>query len=339
MDDRVPLPSTSPRRRWLCIVAQVALVLLLLAVPALFQAIGQPYYLRVATRVLIFAIAASSLNLVLGYGGMISLGHAAFVGLGSYLVAILAWHSSNDVTLTLGPFSIQGTFSAAVAWPAAVIAAALSALVIGAVSLRTSGLYFIMITLAFAQMIYYYGASLEQYGGDDGMRMRGQSTLPGLDLSDRTTFYYLVLVAFLACLVLIYFLTRSRFGLVIQGIRQNQIRMRAIGIEPYGYQLTCFVISGAIAGLAGVLLANLDSFVSPADLSLARSSELVAMILIGGVGSLWGPPLGAAFYIVLQLVLGTLTTHWPLYFGPALIFIVMFARTGLVGLMGGRVSQ
>jgi branched-chain amino acid transport system permease protein len=301
--------------------------------PLLFDVIGQPYYLRVATRVLIFAIAASSLNLVLGYGGMVSLGHAAFVGVGSYVVAILAWHSSNDVPLMLGSLAIPGTFDAAIAWPAAVLVAMLCALVIGVISLRTSGLYFIMITLAFAQMIYYYAISLQQYGGDDGMRMRSQSTLPGIDLSNRTTLYYLVLVALLACLALLYVLTRSRFGLVIQGIRQNHTRMRAIGIEPFGYQLTCFVISGAIAGFAGVLLANLDSFVSPADLSLGRSSELVAMILIGGTGTLCGPMLGAAFYIILQLALGTLTTHWQLYFGPALILIVLFARRGLVGLL------
>ncbi len=339
MDNASPISPPADRRTWFRAGAPIFSILILLALPMLFQAIGEPYYLRVATRILIFAIAASSLNVVLGYGGMISLGHAAFIGTGSYVVAILAWHVSDDVPLALGPLSINGTLNAFVTWPLAILASALCAFVIGLISLRTSGLSFIMITLAFAQMIYYYSISLQQYGGDDGLRMRSQSIFPGVDLSNRTAYYYFCLASFLACLLLIYLLVRSRFGAVIQGVRQNETRMRAIGIEPFGYQLTCFVISGAMAGFAGVLLVNLDSFVSPADLSLARSSELVAMILVGGVGSLWGPLLGAAAYILLQFVLGTLTTHWALYFGPALILIVLFARRGLVGLIPKRASS
>ncbi|MDB5405265.1 MAG: hypothetical protein JWL84_177 [Rhodospirillales bacterium] len=314
----------------------VPLVVVLLAVPFICEALGQPFYLRVASRILIFALAASSLNLVLGFGGMVSLGHAAFVGIGSYVVAVLAWHLSNEVPVLTWPIVIEGTTNAALAWPAAIGASALAAFVVGAISLRTTGLYFIMITLAFAQMIYYYAVSLQQYGGDDGMKMRGRSVLPGLDLANRTTFYYLVLVALLLCIAFLFCLARSRFGLVIRGIRQNETRMRALGIEPYPYQLTCFTISGAMAGFAGVLMANLDTFVSPSDLSMARSDELVAMILLGGVGSLWGPPLGAAFYILAQLGLGNLTTHWPLAFGPALIIVVLFARRGLVGIFGER---
>ena len=336
MDKSAPLSAPVERSVWSRAAAPLLGIGILLVLPTFFQAIGEPYYLRVATRILIFAIAASSLNLVLGYGGMISLGHAAFIGTGSYVVAILAWHFSNDAPLVIGPLTINGTMSAFVTWPLAIIVSAFCAFVIGLISLRTSGLSFIMITLAFAQMIYYYSISLQQYGGDDGLRMRSQSLLQGLDLSDRTVFYYFCLAAFLACLLLIYLLVRSRFGAVIQGVRQNETRMRAVGIEPFGYQLTCFVISGAIAGFAGVLLVNLDSFVSPADLSLARSSELVAMILVGGVGTLWGPLLGAATYILMQFVLGTLTTHWALYFGPALILIVLFARRGLVGLLQRR---
>lgn len=322
-----------PIKHRLLILAGVAPLALLLAfAPFVFEVLEQPFYLRVASRILVFALAASSLNLVLGFGGMVSLGHAAFVGIGSYVVAILAWHASNEVPLSLGPFVIAGTTDGLLAWPVAILAAMLSACIIGAISLRTSGLYFIMITLAFAQMIYYYAVSLQQYGGDDGMRMRGRSILPGLDLSNRTTFYYFALASLALCLIFLFCLARSRFGLVISGIRQNETRMRALGIEPYPYQLTCFTISGAIAGFAGVLMVNLDSFVSPADLSMARSSELIAMILIGGVGSLWGPLLGAGFYILGQLGLGTLTTYWPLFFGPALIVIVLFARRGLVGL-------
>ena len=314
------------------------LALVLLALPSIFDAVGQPFYLRVATRILVFAMAASSLNLVLGFGGMVSLGHAAFVGLGSYVVAILAWHDANDVTLIDWPMALGGTTSALIAWPAAVGVAGLASLVIGAISLRTTGLYFIMITLAFAQMIYFYAVSLDQYGGDDGLRMRSRSVLPLIDVSNRTAFYYLVLALLAGCLLFLFCLMRSRFGLVVSGIRQNDLRMRALGLQPYPYRLICFTISGAMAGLAGVLMANLDGFVSPADLSIARSNEFVAMILIGGVGGLWGPLLGAAAYILLQLGLGTLTTHWPLVFGPALILVVLYARRGLVGMFSGRPS-
>jgi branched-chain amino acid transport system permease protein len=334
MSKRRPLhfvPQATPRALW-----TILLVILLAAAPLIFGALGEPFYLRVATRILIFALAASSLNLVLGFGGMVSLGHAAFVGIGSYVIAILAWHFSNDVPVLEWPIVVQGTTNAVLAWPAAIITSAVAAFIIGAISLRTSGLYFIMITLAFAQMIYFYAVSLQQYGGDDGIKMRSGSVLPGLDLTNRTTFYYLVLAALGLCLAFLFCLARSRFGLVVQGIRQNETRMRALGIEPYPYQLTCFTISGAIAGFAGVLMANLDTFVSPSDLSIARSNELVAMILLGGVGSLWGPPLGAAFYILAELGLGNLTTHWPLAFGPALIFVVLFARRGLIGLVEGR---
>ena len=314
----------------------LGLVLLvgLLGAPQILDALGQPFYLRVLSRILVFALAASSLNLVLGFGGMVSLGHAAFVGVGSYTVAILAWHATNGAPLVFGPFIIEGTREALVAWPFAVAVSALSALVIGAISLRTSGLYFIMITLAFAQMIYFYAVSLQEYGGDDGMRMRGRSLLPGLDLSNRAHFYYFALGALALCLLFMFTLSRSRFGLIISGVRQNATRMRAIGVEPFYYQLTCFTISGAIAGFAGVLMVNLDSFVSPADLSIARSNEFVAMILLGGVRSLWGPPVGAAFFILAQLVLGNLTTHWALFLGPLLIFLVLFARQGIVGLFG-----
>jgi branched-chain amino acid transport system permease protein len=307
-------------------------LILLLAAPTIFNVLGQPFYLRVLTRILIFALAASSLNLILGFGGMVSLGHAAFVGLASYIVGIAAWHQTNDVPLLTWPFTIEGSTNLLIVFPFAIAGAALLAAIIGAISLRTSGLYFIMITLAFAQMVYYYAISLDQYGGDDGMRMRIRPTLPGLDLADRSSYYYLVLAVLLGILGFLTLLIRSRFGLVINGARQNERRIRAIGIEPFPYRVACFTISGAIAGCAGVLLANLDLYVSPADLSITRSNELVAMILLGGTGTIWGPPLGAAFYILAQLALGNATTHWPLIFGPALIIVVLFARRGLIGL-------
>lgn len=306
---------------------------LLVAAPMAFGAIGQPFYLRVLTRILIFALAASSLNLMLGFGGLVSLGHAAFVGVGSYIVGILAWHQVNEVPLLTWPIVIEGSVDPLIVWPLAIGAAALLAAMVGAVSLRTSGLYFIMITLAFAQMVYFFAVSLQQYGGDDGMRLRAPSNFAWLDLRDRTNFYYLVLALFVVALIFLSRLMSSRFGQVISGARQNAARIRALGINPFFYQLACFVISGAIAGLAGVLMANLDMFISPSDLSITRSNELVAMVLLGGVGSLWGAPLGAAFYIIGQLVLGTLTTHWPLVFGPVLICVVLFAPRGIAGVV------
>lgn len=321
-----PLPCV--RMAW-----PVAMALLLVLAPMAFSAIGQPFYLRVLTRILIFALAASSLNLVLGFGGLISLGHAAFVGVGSYVVGILAWHEVNDVPLLTWPFIIDGSSDPLIVWPLAILAAAALAAMVGAVSLRTSGLYFIMITLAFAQMVYFFAISLDQYGGDDGMRLREAPHLGMLDLQNRTNFYYLVLALFALALVLLSRLMSSRFGQVISGARQNAARIRALGIEPFFYRLACFVISGAIAGLAGVLMANLDMFVSPSDLSITRSNELVAMVLLGGVGSLWGASFGAAFYIIAELALGSFTTHWPLLFGPALIAVVLFAPRGIAGVL------
>ena len=319
-------------RRWRAIWIVVAAALLV-AAPMAFGAIGQPFYLRVLTRILIFALAASSLNLMLGFGGMVSLGHAAFVGVGSYVIGILAWHQVNDVPLLTWPVVIEGSVDPLIVWPLAIGAAGVLAAMVGAVSLRTSGLYFIMITLAFAQMVYFFAVSLEQYGGDDGMRLRAPSRLGWLDLRDRTSFYYLVLALFVLALLFLWRLMSSRFGQVISGARQNAARIRALGIDPFFYQLACFVLSGAIAGLAGVLMANLDMFISPSDLSITRSNELVAMVLLGGVGSLWGAPLGAAFYIIGQLALGTLTTHWQLVFGPALICVVLFAPRGLTSVL------
>jgi branched-chain amino acid transport system permease protein len=303
--------------------------------PLVAQYLGEPFYIRLFTRIAVMAIAAVSLDLILGYGGMVSFGHAAFVGIGAYVTAILAYHAAAE-PLLVWPIAISGTDNAFIAWPLAVAAAALAALVIGLVSLRTTGIAFIMITLAFAQMLYFFVIALQKYGGEDGLQMTGRSRLGGLDLDGRLTFYYLVLAALVAVIVFCRRLVESRFGMVLQGCRQNERRLQAIGFATSRYRLAAFVISGAIAGLAGVLLANGQNYVSPADMAWTRSGEYIVMVVFGGMGTLIGPLLGAAAYLVLELLLGSATTHWQAIFGPVLIVIVLFAKRGLYGALAGR---
>ncbi len=292
------------------------------------DAMGQPFYIGFATRILIYAMAAASLNLVLGYGGMVSFGHAAFFGAGAYIVGILA---------------IEGVRSAWIAWPLAVAVAAAAALVVGALSLRTRGVYFIMLTLAFAQMLYYVFVSLKAYGGDDGLSMPGRSTLGlGLDLARELTWYYVVLVLLAAVLYLLHRLVRSRFGRVIEAIRENPARTAALGYPVYRYQLACFVISGAIAGLAGALIANQTSYVSPSLLHWVQSGTLMIMVILGGVGRFWGGPVGAVALLALEEILsgspllGEYALYWQLPVGVVLLAAVLFAPQGLAGFWAKR---
>jgi branched-chain amino acid transport system permease protein len=304
--------------------------------PLVAQYLGEPFYIRLFTRIAVMAIAAISLDLILGYGGMVSFGHAAFVGIGAYVTAILAYHATGGEPLLVWPIVLSGTDNAFIAWPLAIAAAALAALIIGLVSLRTTGIAFIMITLAFAQMLYFFIIALQKYGGEDGLQMTGRSRVGGLDLDGRLTFYYLVLAVLIAVIVLCRRLVASRFGMVLQGCRQNERRLRAIGFATERYRLAAFVISGALAGLAGVLLANAQNYVSPADMAWTRSGEYIVMVVFGGMGTLIGPLLGAAAYLVLELLLGSATTHWQAIFGPVLIIIVLFAKRGLYGALAGR---
>ena len=306
--------------------------LLLVVVPLLGQVASDPFYVRFVTRVMAMAIAAVSLDLILGFGGMACFGQAAFLGVGAYVTAILSWHVDNADLLLSWPVAIPGSDNAYVVWPVAILAAALAALVIGLVSLRTSGAYFIMITLAFAQMLYFFFVSLQRYGGDDGLQMAERSYLAPLDLGNQTTFYYVVFCALVLCLLLSHRLVHSRFGMVLRGCRQNERRLRAIGFPTFRYKLVAFVVAGAMAGLSGVLLANNQSFVSPADLAWTRSGELMIMVVLGGMGTLYGPVIGAAVYFLLQLVLGSYTVHWQVILGPILILVVLFAKRGLWGL-------
>ena len=247
-----------------------AAILVACALPWIFEAFDAAYLTSLASRILIFALAAASLNLILGYGGMVSFGHAAFFGAGAYVVAILAHHEFMDEPLITWPIEVGGSSSAFVAWPLAVIVAALLALIIGAVSLRTSGLYFIMITLAFAQMLYFFFVSLETYGGDDGLTLWSRSEIGLLDLGDDRQFYYVVLALLLGTILLLGRVVRSRFGMVLRGIRDNERRMIAMGFPTYRYKLVGFALSGALAGLAGALIANQTEFVSPSFLDWPR---------------------------------------------------------------------
>ncbi len=303
-----------------------------LVLPPVALALDEPFYVSLASRILIYGLAAASLDLILGYGGMVSFGHAAFFGAGGYVVGILAVHGFDGTPLLFG---LPGTGSALVAWPLAVLLSGVLALAIGAVCLRTGGVYFIMITLAFAQMLYYFFVSLEPYGGDDGLSIYGRSTLPGLDLSDDTSFYYLCLVLLVGFLVLGRRLMGSRFGMVIRGTMENERRMRALGFPVYRYKLLCFAIAGAGAGLAGALIANQTEFVSPALMHWTRSGEIMVMVILGGMGTLVGPVFGAAVFLLLEEILPAWTEHWMIVFGPVLILVVLFARRGIHGWLAG----
>jgi len=295
------------------------LAALLVAVPPLALALGQPYYIDLARRVMIFAIAAASLNLILGYGGLVSFGHAAYLGVGGYSVGILAFYGVNNGWLQ---------------WAVAIAASALVALVIGAISVRTRGIYFIMITLAFTQMLYYLGISVEEFGGDDGMRLKVKSQFPGLfDLDHPVAFYYLALALLLAVLYLVRRLVDSRFGRVLRAAKSNEARSRAIGFSPYPYQLAAFVIAGAICGLAGALLANHTAYVTPAYMDWTRSGEIMFMVILGGAGTIPGPALGAFALLVVEDLLSGWTAHWQVILGPLLVLSVLFFRRGLAGLL------
>jgi branched-chain amino acid transport system permease protein len=313
------------------LIAGTAFVLLLAAVPFIASAIGDPFYVRIFTRMMVFAIMAMSLNLILGYGGMVCFGHAMFVGSASYVVAIAGQHAASGMPLVLGPLSIPGSTDALVVWPIAVAVSALLALIFGSIALRTSGLYFIMITLAFAQMIYFVAVSAQTYGGADGLPIETAPTLGALNTGNRKELYYIVLVCLVGVYVLIRQIVGSRFGLVLRSSSQNEPRLEAVGLAPYRYRLVAFVISGAIAGLAGALLASSQAYVSPADMSWVRSGELIVMVVLGGMATLYGPVLGAFFYLFAEYALGNVTEHWQLLMGPLIILIVLYGKKGLAG--------
>ncbi|HZN99938.1 MAG TPA: branched-chain amino acid ABC transporter permease [Burkholderiales bacterium] len=306
------------------IVLWIAFVGLLLALPPLVVALGQPFYLDLARRIMILAIAAVSLNLILGYGGLVSFGHAAYLGIGAYTVGIMGFY---------------GITSGWLQWPVAIGASALVALAIGAVSIRTSGIYFIMITLAFTQMLYYLGISLEEYGGDDGMRLKAKSQFSGLiDLRDPVAFYYLALVLMLISVFLVYRIVNSRFGMALRAAKSNDARTRAIGFSPYPYRLAAFVIAGAMCGLAGALYANHTNYITPGLMSWQQSGDIMFMVILGGMATTSGPVLGTFALLVVEEILKAWTyprfiaDHWQVVLGPLLVLSVIFFRRGLAGM-------
>jgi branched-chain amino acid transport system permease protein len=298
----------------------VAVLLIFLGLlPVYTNLTGNFFLLTLFTRIVILAIAATSLNLIMGYGGMVSFGHAAYLGIGGYVIGMLAK---------------EGVASGFVQWPLAIVVSALFGLAVGALCLRTRGVYFIMITLAFAQMAYYVVSGLARYGGDDGQTIYKRSQFAGLvNLENKTVFYYVCLVLLFACIYLVWRLVNSRFGLVIQGARSNEARMRAIGFPTYRYKLVCFVIAGTMGGLAGALVANNTDFVSPAMMFWTRSGDLIVMVVLGGMGTLFGPVFGAVALLVLEETLSGITEYWQIILGPLLLLVVLFARGGIDGLL------
>jgi branched-chain amino acid transport system permease protein len=298
-------------------IVVAGLLATLVLLPLYAQFADDRFLLTLFTRIVILAMAAVSLNLILGFGGMMSFGHAAYLGIGGYAVGMLAH---------------EGVFSGFVQWPVALAASALFAVVIGALSLRTRGVYFIMITLAFAQMAYYIVSGIARYGGDDGLTIYKRSQfVASLDLSNKVQFYYVCLALLFGSIYLIWRLVNSRFGMVIQGSRSNDTRMRAIGFPTYRYKLTCFVIAGTMCGLAGALLANHTDFISPSVMYWTRSGDLIIMVVLGGMGSAVGPVLGAIALLVLEEVLSGITEYWQIILGPLLLLVVLFARGGIDG--------
>ncbi|MCV2866330.1 branched-chain amino acid ABC transporter permease [Albidovulum sediminicola] len=322
------------RRETLALLAVFAVLAL---VPVLAELTGQTSWTRLVGQALIYGMAAASLNFILGYGGMISFGHATFFGIGGYVVGILYFHF-DEGTRFLG--IIPGTGQMLLTLPAAILVSGLAAALVGALSLRTGGVQFIMITLAFAQMFFFLFISLKTYGGEDGVMVRRTNSLPGLNMRDKATLYWVILVVAAGYYLFLRQLVRSSFGQIIAGIRQNERRMTAMGVATYRYKLAAFILSGMGAGLAGALMVNFLRFASPDMLHWTRSGELMVMVILGGVGTLAGPFVGAAALTIIETLLSRLTEHWMLPVGVLLLAVVLLSRGGLMALIarmtGGR---
>ncbi len=313
------------RQIWL----SLATLALFAIVPPLTIIFDQPFYMDLIARIMIFAIAAVSLDLILGHGGMVSFGHAAYMGIGAYAVGVLSYYGIDNGFLQI---------------PLALGAAALIGLVFGALSLRTSGVYFIMITLAFAQMLYFLAISLEEFGGDDGMSSMRSEFSGLIDMYDTVQFYYLIFTILVLVLFGLHRLVLSRFGMVIRASRSNEKRMHAIGFPTFRYKLAAFTIASTICGLAGVLFANLNEFVSPDVMHWTHSGEIMIMVIMGGMGTLIGPVLGATAFLLLEeylpewmeMAVTNGGEHWAIIMGPILIAIVLFGRGGIHALFASR---
>jgi branched-chain amino acid transport system permease protein len=294
-----------------------AILLILAPAPFIFEWINQPFYLDLLSRALILAIAVVSLNLILGFGGMISLGHAAYIGIGAYCVGIPSYYDYYNGWLHLAlALSVSAGF----------------ALVTGAISLRTKGVYFIMITMAFSQMVYFTFLSLEEYGADDGLVIYSRSEFPEwLTMDSGTSLYYWIFALLLLSLFFVHRLVHSRFGRVIVGAKFNEQRMQALGFNTYRYRLVCYVISAMMCSLAGMLLGNFTGFISPDMIGWARSGELIFMVIIGGSATFFGPLVGTIAFVLLEEFLSLITVYWHLIFGIMLVALVLFGKGGIHG--------
>ncbi|WP_272004380.1 branched-chain amino acid ABC transporter permease [Roseovarius sp. ZX-A-9] len=296
----------------------------------------EPFTITLLTKVTILALAGVGLNIALGQGGLISLGHAVFFGIGGYAMGILASHAQSYQPMTLGPWMIEGTKSMPVIWLTAMVSAGLVALSIGLVSLRTNGVYFIMITLAFGQMFYYFSISWPAYGGEDGLSIYVRNSFPGLNTLDPIQFFGITFALLLLALLFHAALVRSPFGLALNAARQSPERVKTVGLNPFRLQLAAFVISGVITGLAGALFADLNRFVSPTMFSWQLSGEIMVFVILGGTARLCGPVAGAAMFIALEHWLGGLSEYWHIYLGLLLLAVVLFAPGGLIGIVTRR---
>ncbi len=311
---------------WVTLIAMLLLAIL----PPVFLWTGHAFYLDLATRLVILAIAAVSLNLILGFGGMVSFGHAAFIGLGAYAVGIPAHHA------TWGGFEAIANYNGLFHIMLAVSVSALYALITGAISLRTKGVYFIMITMAFGQMVFFLFQSLDVYNGDDGLTIDIRSELPLINLDNPMHLYGLCYVSLVVAMIIVHTIVNSRFGMALQGAKGNNERMVTLGYNTYFYRLTAYVISGAMCGYAGFLLGNFTTFIAPDMMHWTRSGELMFMVILGGASTMLGPVLGSVIFIVLEEVLTTFTIFWHLPFGLMLISVVLFVRGGLMSFFKGR---
>ncbi|MCV2893146.1 branched-chain amino acid ABC transporter permease [Lentibacter sp. XHP0401] len=307
-----------------------------IAVPAWALWAEEPFTITLMTRAAVFALAAVGLNIALGLGGLVSFGHAVFFGLGGYSMGILAYHAQTFTPVMEVPLLIEGTKSMPVIWLVAVFVSTLAALLIGVLSLRTGGVYFIMITLAFGQMFYYFAISWSAYGGEDGLSIYVRNGFPGLNTLDPIQYYGLCLVILSAALFVSHRLAKSPFGLALGAVRQVPQRVETVGLDGMRLKLVAFVVSGAITGLAGALFADLNRFVSPTMFSWQLSGEIMVFIIIGGVGRLFGPVAGALVFVGLEHRLGGLSEFWHIYLGLLLLLIVLFGRGGVIGMLAGR---
>ncbi|MEE4346294.1 MAG: branched-chain amino acid ABC transporter permease, partial [Paracoccaceae bacterium] len=306
------------------------LTFVLVLVPFWAWSTGQAYILTLCTKVAILALAGVGLNIALGLGGLVSFGHAAFFGIGGYAMGILASHAQTFDPIMEWPILIEGTKSMPLIWLVAMVTSALAALLIGALSLRTSGVYFIMITLAFGQMLYYFTIGWPAYGGEDGLSIYVRNGFPGLNTLVPVQFLILAYVILGLALLFSARLARAPFGLALTAARQNADRVETVGIAPYRLRLVAFVISGAITGLAGALFADLNRFISPTMFSWHTSGEIMIFVILGGVGRLFGPVAGAALFILLEHLLGGVSDYWKIFLGALLLAVVLFARGGLI---------